>query len=254
MTTGCQDVPAIRDWYTRWRNTSRKHSGALALLSDVEGKERDQIITLERIVQACYAAAHYNRDNDPGARYRDALRVEKLRLSQLSNAAHVLRIAAERGDKSLGWAAEFAENESGVRITRAKKPEPEKWHAVAARYFKSLETALDGSLPEIHGGPFLHRFTAGNMIFTDAIKAGRPVEVSTMLAFELVFYMRMLTAGRAGDSTQTGQQPPHDGKPCLPVVAALVNEVLGTTIDAKMIEGVLRRHTRTGLGDWPNPV
>lgn len=245
--------PTIREWYASWLTKSQKRTGALALLSEVGGCERDKTITLERIVQACYAAAHYNRNADPGAQYREALRVERKGLLQLSKAARIFRMAAERGDKSLGWAAEFAERNSGVRITRADKSEPEKWHPVAARYFKALEAALDGRLPEIHGGPFIGRFTIGNMIFSDPIKAGRPVEVSTMLAFEIVFYMRMLTAGRAGDSTQTGQHIPSDGKPCLPVVASLVCETLGATLDAKMIEDVLRRHTRTGLGDWPNP-
>jgi len=250
--TMVESTPTVQEWYARWCNASHKRTGALALLSQVAGSDRDRVITLERIIRTCYAAAHYNRESDPGAQYREALRVEKKRLFQLSKAAHVLRMAAERGDKSLGWAAQFAESNSAVRITRVDHSEPQKWHLVAARYFKALKSALDGRLPEIHGGPFTGHFTIGNMIFNEPIKAGRPVEVSTMLAFELTFYMRMLTAGRAGDSTQNGQHMPSDGRPCLPVVAALVSESLQITIDAKMIEDALRRHTRTGLGEWPD--
>jgi hypothetical protein len=73
---------------------------------------------------------------------------------------------------------------------------------MGAAWFNELEQRLKKEMPELHGGPFLHRFTFGNLHFKAAIEAGRKPEVSTMLAFELVFYLRMFTAGRAADSWQ----------------------------------------------------
>ena len=160
-------------------------------------------------------------------------------------------MSAKRNEKGFMWACTLAESTSGVRITRKEKPGPMAHNLVVENYFSHLETALKGKLPELSGGPFLHRFTIGNLIFDKPILAGRPVTIETMLAFELAFYLRMHTAGRAKDGLQNGQRMPDDGDPCYSVVAAFCSAVLDTSFDAKSIGDKVRKLKHVGLTGWP---
>lgn len=163
----------------------------------------------------------------------------------------MLAQSAKRNDKALMWACGIAEITSGVRITRKEKPSPMAHNLVVENYFLNLEKALRGRLPELDGGPFLPRFTVGNLIYEKPIKAGKPIKAETMLAFELAFYLRMHTAGRANDSTQYGQPMPKDGDPCFQTVAAFCCAVFSTSFDAKRIGDNVRYLNSAGLGNWP---
>jgi hypothetical protein len=241
-------IELARAWYRDWRGAART---ALKLLNSVGGAAADLAITQERVAGACFNATHYNPKLDPGEIYRAQMAVEKKRLNQLQKAAHVLALSAGREDKALIWAHSFAENDSGVRITRKEHNEPMAQHLVMQNYFSHLEAALKGKLPELDGGPFLHRCTKGNLLFDKPIKSGRRVDVETMLAFELAIYLRMHTAGRAWGSWQAGMRMPAYGEPCFPVVAAFVAATLGGTWDAKQIGDNTRALKAVGLlSEW----
>lgn len=127
-------------------------------------------------------------------------------------------------------------------------------HENAARFFGALERSLSGKLPEVHGGPFVGRFTVGNLWYQGPIGPRRPIEPVTMLAFEIAFYLRMHTAARAQDSWQTAQAMPSDGRPCMPVVAAFCTAALGVPVYAGKLGDRLRKLSRdVGLGEWPQP-
>lgn len=149
------------------------------------------------------------------------------------------------------WACAFAEQDSGIRITRNDHTEPMKHHLVLEKYFSALETALNNPLPELHGGPFLHKFTIGNLVLNDPIQRGRPITPVTMLAYELAFYLRMHTAGRAKDSYQSSQAMPTDGEPCFHIVAHFCCAVFGSRWDdSKQIGDNVRALKDVGLTKW----
>ena len=124
---------------------------------------------------------------------------------------------------------------------------------VAGPWLSELATRLEGKLPELHGGPFIHRFTIGNMHRDKAIREGARTTVASMLAFELTFYLRMHMAGRAGDAWQAAAKMPTDGKPCANIVAAFVNAVLGGTRDRREVADLVSKIPRdVGLMPWPD--
>lgn len=200
---------------------------------------------------ACFHAAHYEHDADPGKRYRDEIIAAKKQLVQLARAARVIAQNARHQNTGLKWALVKAETESGIRLTR-KSPEGEMaLTQVAERYFDCLEAALRGPLPELSGGPFLRRFTIGNLHFEKPISAGRPVTVASMLAFELTIYLRMHTAGHAEDVLQFGTPMPKYGDPSFPVVAAFCEAALDSALDAKQVGDNVRKMKNVGLVPWP---
>ena len=160
---------------------------ALKSIKAIGGTDVDAAITHNRIALACFDAAHYKPELDPGQVYRKEIQAEKKKLDQLAMAAHVLALSAGHNEKGLMWACQIAESTSGVRITRIEKPGRMPHHLVVEKYFLQLETALRGKLPELHGGPWLHRFTIGNLSYDRAISTGRPLTTETMLGFELAF-------------------------------------------------------------------
>lgn len=148
-------------WWRSWSDQADTQDAEYKF-STIPGNDKDSQITLHRIRMACYQAAHYDPAKDPGLLYRDKIRMEKDQLAELAAAARVLKKSAQRGDKSLFWAMEFAEADSGIRITRKDYNEKMSVCVVAHKYFSQLEKALNGKLPELDGGPWLHRFAAGN--------------------------------------------------------------------------------------------
>lgn len=242
---------AAHKWYQSWSNTPATIQ-ALRRFREVAGNNAyDNASTLDRIVMACFEAAHYEPELDPGKIYRDKIQAEKKRLNQLARAAHVLALSAGRNETGFMWACDIAESESGVRITRAEHSGPTPLNLVVEKYFLALESALSGKLPELHGGPWTKRFTIGNLISDKAISRGRPVSTETMLAFELAVYLRMHTAGRASDSPRRGQKMPTDGEPCFPVVAAFCFAALGQSDDAESLGRKVRDLGNVGFGKWP---
>lgn len=245
-----EKMPTTHAWFANW-SSNRSSRTALRLLADIGGTDKHHTITRHRIVSACFNASHYDPKQDPGQIYRDALRVERKRLDQLVKAARTLGLCAGRNEKAMMWACAIAEEKSGARITRAIKDGPAPLNQVVEAYFIALADALKGKLPELHGGPFLKRHKVGNLVYADAISAGKPISVETMLGFELAFYLRMHTAGHAEDSPQNGQSMPTYGDPCYQVVAAFCSAAIGTAFDAKQIGDKVRKLRHVGLTDWP---
>lgn len=242
-------IETMPNWYLEWSKKTATRT-ALKLFKELGARGNETIITQERIAIACFNAAHYDAARDPGEVYRDKIQAEKKKLKQLQNAAHILAISAGHNDKVLSWAHDVADDKSGVRITRKDHSTPKAHHLVMQDYFTQLEIALCGKLPEIHGGAFTHKFTKGNLFFDEPISRGRKITAETMLAFELSFYLRMYTAGRAHDGTQTGQHMPDDGSPCFPVVASFCNAVFGGGWDGKQVGDNVRAIKNAGLKSW----
>lgn len=241
---------AAQKWFQEWCKEVDAKLALKSLEDDLINTNNDLSITRHRIILACFNAKNYKRELDPGEEYRQKLQEERSRLDLLIKAAHTLKLSAQRNDKSLMWACVFAEQDSEIRITRNDHTEPMNHNLVVEKYFSALETALKGKLPEINGGPWLHRFTVGNLIFKNPIQQGRPITVETMLAYELAFYLRMHTAGRARDSWQNGQAMPTDGKPCFNVVANFCNAAFGTTWDNKQTGDKVRDLKNVGIAKW----
>ena len=244
-------------WFQEWIKAPATIT-AFNLFNQIGGSDSDIEITKYRIIRTCFNAFSYNPETDPGQIYRTRIQTEKKKIDQLARSARLLAQSAKRNDKALMWACSKAEITSGVRLTRKEKPSPMAHNFVVENYFLNLENALRGRLPELDGGPFLHRFTVGNLIYEKPIKAGKPVNTETMLAFELAIYLRMHTANRANDSAQCGGAMPKDGEPCFPVVASFCAAVFGGNFTDKDIQDAAKRIgdnvrdlKNVGLNDWP---
>ena len=252
-------IEAACKWYQDWKDKPSTKAALKRFMAIGDNDARNIAITQNRIALACFDAVHYKPELDPGQIDRNKIRAEKKILAQLARAAHVLALSAGRGEKGIMWACLGAEFSSGLRIRHKDALEPVALTAVVEKYFSHLEAALKGKLPEFHGDLWLNSSTIGNLIFNDAISAGRPVTAETMLAYELAFYLRLHTAGRVGDRLQNGQPMPVDGEPCFSVVTAFCIAVFDgkkfTKRDiqdkAKRISDNVRKLKNVGLTDWP---
>lgn len=173
----------VKSW---WDAREKQHAfqEAREMLDTVEGTAEHKAVLLNQIINACYQAAHYDPRTDPNTRRRSTVKESKAAIARLAQSANSLARAFRRDDPAIGWASHLAELESGVRLTRAVHDGPASSHEVAARYFEALVAALNGRLPEIHGGPFQHRTQVGNLLFPDPVAAGRrgDVDVATRAA------------------------------------------------------------------------
>lgn len=259
-----------KEWRSSWKDTWGKFRDepatrdAMAQFDALKGSEHHRMRTLMRIMPACLSAREcaksvkaqkkkaYKIELDPGQKYRDENAAQKKVVHRLAAAAQVLAKACERNDRAMLWALPGGVNDLGVALQRPHDGKETPICEMGAAWFNELKNKLSGKLPELHGGPFYHRFTLGNMHFENPLAAGRPVELASMLAFELAFYLRMFTAGRAGDSTQNAQTMPNDGKPCTPVVAAFCSAALGEPFSAREITARLSKLPKSvGLIGWP---
>jgi hypothetical protein len=237
-------------WFESWKDkVTTRH--AMQLLDDVGGTKEDLCITRWRVVMACFEAAQYKPELDPGKLYRDKISEAKRQIAQLARAARVLAQSAKNKHTGLMWATAWAEADSGVRLARIEPEGKMEVTEIAERYFKSLETALRGRLPELSGGPFFHRFTIGNLHFEQPISSGRPVTVATMLAFELAYHLRRHTVGHADHILQNGALMPNGGDPSFPVVAAFCNATLDTLLDYRQTGDNVRKLKNASLIRWP---
>lgn len=237
--------------FGKWRDKAGTRQ-ALTEFDKLKGSEDDRAKTLGRIATACLSAMQYRPERDPGEIYRKKLAAQRKGLSQLSTAARTLAKACERGDTAMMWALPGGNNDLSASLGRPHDGQSIDVLKIGHAWFSELENTLKNKLPELHGGPWFHRFTAGNLHFKEAISVGRKIEVSTMLAFELAFYMRMFTEGRAGDVLQSAQTMPTDGKPCYSIVALFCNTTLKTEISDKQLTSRMGKlPAGIGLMDWP---
>ena len=248
----------VKEWRTSWHGEwgqlrdKPATRNAMALFDALKGTELDRMRTLSRIMCASLSAMRYDTALDPGQKYRNEIVVQRKNTHQLVAAARVLAKACEREDRAMMWALPGGLNDLGVTLTRPRDGQTTPICVMGAAWFSELERSLSGKLPELHGGPFFHRFTLGNMHFERPLKAGRRIEVISMLAFELAFYLRMFTAGRASDSWQTAQTMPEDGRPCANVIAAFCNAALDSSLDTRQVTDRLKKlPVDIGLMNWP---
>lgn len=243
-------------WFGDWAAWRDKQStrDALVLFDALKGSEAERMAALYRIGIACLDACRYDPEKDPGEIYRQQMAGERREAAALARAARELAKACERNSRAMGWALPGGNNRHGATLTRNPDGTSRLVIEMGAAWFFELEQSLRGKLPERDGGSFLEHYTVGNLHFDKRVKEGPPIEVASMLAFELAFYLRIFTAGRIGDSTQTGQPMPDDGKPCWPVVAAFCNATLGTQLDGKQVaDRVTKLVKKRGVGLMPWP-
>ena len=256
-----ENLEAISKWYVDWRNELATTT-ALNKFKKISGtNDRSNTITKERIAIACFNAAHYKPELDPGEIYRAKMAKQRKQMTQLQKAAKVLAEAALQNHRGLDWASTIAAYNSGLHIapfsrdaTKANlhvNREPRNGHLGKYDYFSHLEKALHRKdLPEINGKKVTQNYTKGNLFFNKHISRGKKITIETMLAFELAFYLRMHTAGRADDSINNGQGMPDDGDPCFEVVAAFCNAIFNNGWDAKRIGDNVRELKNAGLTVW----
>ena len=262
-----ENVAAMRKWYLDWCEELVTKT-ALKKFKEISGNDDPKnIITKERIARACFNAAHYKSELDPGEMYRAKIAKQREEMPKLQKAAKLLAEAALQNHRGLDWASTITAYNSGLCIAPISQSEldlidanpaakihlnrePRNGHLGMHDYYSSLEKALKGKLPEIHGGPFTYKYSKGNLSFNKHISRGKKITAETMLAFELAFYLRMHTAGRAADSIQNGQGMPDDGNPCFEVVAAFCNAIFRNGWDAKRIGDKVRDLNSVGLTDW----
>lgn len=263
-----ENVEAIRMWYLDWCKkpaTTTALDGFRAIDSDARSID----ITQVRIVRACFNAAHYKLELDPGEIYRAEIAKQRREMPKLQKAAKTLAEAALQNHRGLDWASAIAVYNSGLCIAPISQSEldlidanpaanihinrePRNGHLGMYDYFSHLEKALKGKLPEIHGGPFTYKSSKGNLSFNKHISRGKKITTETMLAFELAFYLRMHTAGRADDGWQNGQSMPDDGNPCFHIVALFCDAVfdLKGNYEPNQIGDKVRDLKNAGLTEW----
>lgn len=239
--------------WARWRDQPATRN-AMASFDELGGNDLDRCITLERIAEACLHAVRYDPSQDPGVIFRKRMAWQRKRLAELARAATTLAKSCERREEAMMWAISMArDNALQVDFARPHDGRTVEIRDMGAAWFGALANAFKGTMPELHGGPFFYRFTVGNLHFDKPVQAGRPIHVSSMLAFELTLYLRMLTAGRARDVAYAGQRINKDmGNPCSHVVAAFCNAALGTQLDGRQVADRLRRLGR-GVKRMPWP-
>jgi len=251
---------SVREWVVSWTGDlalwrdCKETQSALTKFDALGGTEKDRYLTLDRVTVACQNASRYRPEKDPGQIYRAELAGQRSKLDALARSARMLAKACERGDRAMVYALPGGTNPLSVRLSRPHDGLTTPFQDMGAAWFFELERRILGKIPELDGGPFWHRFTVGNLYFKRPLRSGRPIEVESMLAFELSVYLRMFTAGRADNLTQSVQVQPRYGKPCCHIVADLCNATLGANLDAKMVSDRLRKlPPDVGLIKWPKP-
>lgn len=244
---------AFPDWWRGWldRPAGRK---ALQAFDDTRRKgpdhgDDDAIRVLCSVARACYYAATFDRERDPGADYRARLAAARLGLDDLADAAARLQRGFGAGHPGLGWALgkAAARAEVGSWSDQRREIEPQ-W----AQFFGALADALSNPLPELHGGPWFHLYTAGNLHYPTP-RSGRPISVDTMLSFELMFHLARWRCGGIGGAWSAGQRLTLDERPAWSLAAALVNATLPVDLAGEQVRDRIRSlPTDVGLMPWPH--
>jgi len=210
----------------------------------------NDFLALWRIARACYSATLWQRENDSGVRYRKELAHARRTRETLAGHASALAQAFKSNPPGLRWALWGASDDAKVGNVLEEKRDTTK---ALADFFSALAARLRTAkkLPEVDGGPWLYRSTYGNLIYRGSAPK-RPPELETMLAFELVMYLRLWSAGQAAGVVQVGQPLPKVGKPHFGVAAAFVSAALDTKglTGAKLANRLKRMPEGVGLYMW----
>lgn len=227
--------------WAKWRDQPATRK-ALVAFDALGGGELDRCKTLARVAEACMHAARYKTKGDPGVIFREQMAGQRKKLAELARAANTLAKSCERNDEAMLWAISSArQNDLQVDLARPHDGRTVEIREMGAAWFGALAGAFKGTMPQLHGGPWLRLYSVGNLHFDKPLKAGRPIDVCTMLAFELTINLRLLTAGKGRDIRCSGQRMPDYGRPCGNVAALFCNATLHTTMDARQVADRLRR-------------
>lgn len=246
----------FRDWLRRFNDSddARRALDALADVARFGSKQprpgqRIEVLALGAL-KACYFASQYKAADDPGWRYRRQMAAERKNLTSIADAAAELRALLAKNPKATRWA--FPREYS---LRRRDGMERQKPSTNLLLFLNQYEHNLRGRLPELHGGPWLHRFTFACLHYKEAKEGlqARMPDVAGALLFNLASLLRVWTGG-----TTTYQVPgsmPSDGRPCYEVAAALASATLGVQgINARTAQTRVESLQRSGAGlaGWPN--
>lgn len=245
-------------WWKKFAD-SKSGGNAIRLFADrrlpVEKRSSEtatnDFLALWRIARACYSATLWQCENDSGVRYRKELSRARRNRETLAGHASALAQAFKGNPPGLRWALWGASDDANVGNLLAKKRDTTK---ALSDFFSALAARLrkEKKLPEVDGGPWLLRSTYGNLIYRGSAPK-RPPELETMLAYELVMYLRLWSAGQAAGIVQVGQPMPRVGKPHFGIAAAFVSAALDTKerlTGAKLANRLKRMPEGVGLYMW----
>jgi hypothetical protein len=249
-----------KEWRDAWQGeaaTWRDKRGVRAALvrcDQIKASEQDRARTLKRIADACIEAAHYRPDADPGPKFRKAMRETRDKVPDMAAAARTLAKACECADRAMMFALPGGNNALQVSLARPHDGQRIEITKMGAAWFTELEQGLKEWFNALEQRPkkrSLGLHQVGNLLVPKSIGAGRKIDVSTMLAFELVYYLRMFTAGRAAHIVSSLPMP-KDGKPCYDLAAMFCNATLGSNLDARQVADRLRKlPAGVRLVRWP---
>ena len=248
------------DWWRKFR-LSKEGGDALRAFDALTRQEASEDAALCLLIsmasdgfEAVRYAVQLRTAVDSGAAWRRDAADTRERLPTLADAADNLARGLRARRLGVEWALEAAMNRT--RIGSLNTEYQRRLHTMWAEFFGVLADELRKPLPEVHGGPYLGRFTAGNLLYPRAIEDGRPVTTETMLAFGLAFHVRRWRLGRIHlDSWQPGQTMPRVAMPRegWQTVAAWVRAVLSCELDANQLRDRIRElPSGVGLMPWPN--
>lgn len=266
---------------------SKRGMDALRSFESARSKVRDRtsgsvnndVTTLWRLARACHGAINWSKQQDPGNRYRGRIASARRGRERLAYHARQLANGFEGWPPGLHWALRSAALRAGVGDIRdklrkelkalpARVPEAERAKSAAwlrldekrsiavmwPTFFRNLAEELRKKLPEIDGGPWLHLYTIGNLHYSKRIEGHVP-DLTTMLAFELTFYLRRWSLGQADHVWASGTRMPKGGKPHNDVAASFINAVLilRPQLTGEHLGNRLKRLPRDiGLIAWPD--
>ncbi len=231
-----------------WLTTFRKGAAgrdALRALADVErygplGASFPALVIA--VMRSCYFASQFKPGDDPGTRYRARIRAEREALPAIRDAAARLRKLLEANPSVALWGNWGSGSRARIVDTIA-----------------AFERRISGDLPELHGGPWLYRFTFGCLHYTSPREGrrARAPDVAGALLVDLVAHFRDWTCTGHPPVRGSGHPLPTTGRPCYRVAALLATAALGvgsiteraarTRVEALAASGVT-------LIRWPNNV
>jgi hypothetical protein len=232
----------MEDYYNRWFGY------------EIEVKYHRASSALARIVIACFKAAHYDEKSDRNKIYRDKIRADQKKLATLARAAKVLKNATAKSNSGMTWALTHASLNSGMYLAD-RNNESLDINLSHEKYFTELEEALRNKklVFTTPFSPYIPELSKGNITYLNKkpITKGKTVDAESMLAFEITFYLRWLTANQIRFLINSTM--PEYGNPHYNVVAAFCHAVfIDTSWDAKQIGDKVRDlvNNKAALTEW----
>lgn len=205
-----------------------------------------------RFLSACYLAANFDPKDDPGRKYRKEIASNRNAKDSVAGAARKLRTLLKKNERLLFWVTLGTSYSLRKRNTDGGQRPDDNLLGLLAE----IESLVEGEMPELDGGPFLHRRTYACLYYNvdRALKSAPSLE--TALLFNLVFFLRKWTA-HGTTFYSAGEKMPKDGRACYAVAASFVNATFEKEISDRaartMIESIIKLGN-PGLMHWPNEI